>query len=145
MPGQKFVLRRECGLGGPHGASRPGAIEHWKLDQWTMRRLWSTALLSNVPRRIAPSRPPAPEIGRATTGARRKAVGRPFGITNGKFQMANLRSAICNSERSEDWESREAKGVPKPLTRSSIARGRQTRSPRSIMAEVLTVNLSSCV
>jgi hypothetical protein len=35
-------------------------------------------------------------------------VGRPFGIPNGKFQIANLRSAICNSERSEDWESHGA-------------------------------------
>ncbi len=27
---------------------------------------------------------------------------RPSGISKGKFQIANLRSEICNSERSED-------------------------------------------
>jgi hypothetical protein len=30
--------------------------------------------------------------------------------------MANLRSAICNSERSEDWESRGAKEVAEALS-----------------------------
>jgi hypothetical protein len=32
---------------GPHkGASRPGAIEHWTVEQWTILRLRSTSLLS---------------------------------------------------------------------------------------------------
>ena len=29
-------------------------------------------------------------------------TGTPLGIANGKFQIENLRSAICDSERSED-------------------------------------------
>ena len=37
-----------------------------------------------------------------------KAAGRPFGISNVKFQIVNLRSAILNSERSEDWGALKA-------------------------------------
>ena len=30
----------------PQGASRPGAIEHWTVEQWTILKLRSTSLLS---------------------------------------------------------------------------------------------------
>jgi hypothetical protein len=31
-----------------------------------------------------------------------ESAGMPFWVANSKFQIENLRSAICNSERSED-------------------------------------------
>jgi len=85
-------------------SSQPSAISKLGLST-ELFPTQSSALVTHCSLRV---RPPAPETGRATWGARLKVVGRPFAIPNGKFQIANLRSAICTSERSEDWESRGA-------------------------------------
>ncbi len=121
-----------AGADGPHkGASRPGAIEHWTVEQWTILRLRSTSLLSIPPthpllqfpmlqgakRLPGPLRPPG-----APRGMRLIAAGRSFGIPNGKFQIVNLRSAIFNSERSEDWWGPQGTS-PLPAARRFVRRG----------------------
>jgi hypothetical protein len=51
-----------------------------------------------------------------------ESAGTPFGIAQSKFQIENLRPAICNSERSEDEGGLQATDPLTALGRARLGR-----------------------